>query len=324
MSRSAAPDRWCRADAGQDTRKAGRLSEGLIAWAGRSTRDVVDQPALREAVASVRYSGRLKPRARSAPAFRAEKAGALVRAAKDVGRIGEAAGIRAARDTLKVAENPKELARAAGCGSEGRQTRAILKLLGRGALLLAAGAFNLTMWLFGALLMLFGFLSSIKAATSGPRMVAAAKQGAALQAADSGAGCTSDNQLALAGCPVRAKLAIACRSQSQSPKKATESMIPSFITAMSRLPIRRRRGEPIVLVHALPRARTSLGLYDLSVRTGQGRPPRRRARRSRPWRVHETRRSQQYEIAIMASDLSRADGSLESPRRHHGLFVGSG
>jgi hypothetical protein len=40
-----------------------------------------------------------------------------------------------------------------------------LKTLGRSALLLAAGAFNLTMWVFGALLALFGFLSSIKAVT---------------------------------------------------------------------------------------------------------------------------------------------------------------
>jgi hypothetical protein len=32
-------------------------------------------------------------------------------------------------------------------------------------LLLAAGAFNLTLWVFGALLALFGFLSSIKATT---------------------------------------------------------------------------------------------------------------------------------------------------------------
>ena len=38
-------------------------------------------------------------------------------------------------------------------------------MLGRGALLLAAGAFNLSMWVFGALLALFGFLSSIKATT---------------------------------------------------------------------------------------------------------------------------------------------------------------
>jgi hypothetical protein len=49
--------------------------------------------------------------------------------------------------------------------SKGSQTRAILKILGRGALLLAAGAFDLTLWVFGALLALFGLLSSIKAIT---------------------------------------------------------------------------------------------------------------------------------------------------------------
>ncbi|MBR0873041.1 hypothetical protein JQ633_21975 [Bradyrhizobium tropiciagri] len=150
----------------KDTRKAGRLSEGLIAWAGRSTRDVVDGPALKEAVASGSVLRPTETAGAIRAAFRAEKAGALVRVAKDVGRIGEAAGIRAARDTLKVAENPKELARAARIAeAKGGQTRAILKLLGRGALLLATGAFNLTMWLFGALLTLFGFLSSIKATT---------------------------------------------------------------------------------------------------------------------------------------------------------------
>ncbi|WOH85374.1 hypothetical protein RX327_25130 [Bradyrhizobium sp. BEA-2-5] len=150
----------------KDARKAGRLSEGMIEWAGRSTREVVDQPALREAVASGSVLRPVETATAIRAAFRAEKAGALVRVAKDVGRIGEAAGVRAARDTLKVAENPKEIARAARIAEvKGGQTRAILKLLGRGALLLAAGAFNLTMWLFGALLALFGFLSSIKATT---------------------------------------------------------------------------------------------------------------------------------------------------------------
>jgi hypothetical protein len=38
-------------------------------------------------------------------------------------------------------------------------------MLGRGALLLAAGAFDLSMWVFGALLAMFGFLASIKATT---------------------------------------------------------------------------------------------------------------------------------------------------------------
>jgi hypothetical protein len=97
-------------------------------------------------------------------AFNAEKAGALVRVAKDVGRLGQRAGIRAAQDTLRVAESPKDLSRAARLAeAKGGKTRAILKLFGRGALLLAAGAFELSLWVFGALLALFGLLSSIKA-----------------------------------------------------------------------------------------------------------------------------------------------------------------
>jgi hypothetical protein len=150
----------------KDARKVGRLGEGLAEWAGRSARQVVDGPMLENAVgsASVMRPGASVSAIRAA--FRAEKAGALVRLAKDVGRVGERAGIRAAQDTLKIAENPKDVARAARLAEgKGGQTRAILKILGRGALLLAAGAFNLTLWLFGALMALFGFLSSIKATT---------------------------------------------------------------------------------------------------------------------------------------------------------------
>src|SRR6202163_3184414 len=150
----------------KDARKVGRLGEGLTEWARRSARDMVDTPMLQNAVASgsVMRPGETMTAIRAA--FHAEKVGALVRLAKDVGRIGEKAGIRAAQDTLKIAENPQDVARAARLAeSKGGQTRAILKVLGRGALLLAAGAFNLTLWLFGALLALFGFLSSIKATT---------------------------------------------------------------------------------------------------------------------------------------------------------------
>jgi ATP-dependent protease HslVU (ClpYQ) peptidase subunit len=150
----------------KDARKVGRLGDGLTRWAGRSAREIVDGPMLQHAVASgsVLRPGQTMTAMRAA--FRAEKAGALVRLAKDVGRVGERAGIRAAQDTLKIAENPKDVARAARLAeSRDGQTRAILKVLGRGALLLAAGAFNLTMWVFGALFALFGFLSSIKATT---------------------------------------------------------------------------------------------------------------------------------------------------------------
>ena len=150
----------------KDARKVGRLGEGLMLWAGRSARDLVDTPMLENAVESASV---LRPgesvRAIKA-AFRPERATGLVRLAKDVGRVGEKAGTRGALDTLKLAEGPEDVARAARLAeSKGGQTRAILKMLGRGALLLAAGAFDLTLWVFGALLALFGLLASIKATT---------------------------------------------------------------------------------------------------------------------------------------------------------------
>jgi hypothetical protein len=150
----------------KDARKVGRLGEGLTEWAGRSARDLVDTPMLQNAVASgsVMHPGQTVSAIRAA--FHAEKAGALVRLAKDVGRVSEKAGARGALDTLRIAEGPEDVARAARLAeSKGGQTRAILKILGRGALLLAVGAFDLSLWVFGALLALFGLLSSIKATT---------------------------------------------------------------------------------------------------------------------------------------------------------------
>ena len=150
----------------KDARKVGRLGEGLAAYAGRSALEAVDAPLLEEAVASgsVMRPGQTLTAIKAV--FRPEQAGALVRLAKDVGRVGEKAGARGALDTLRVAEGPEDVARAARLAeSKGGQTRAILKLLGRGALLLATGAFDLALWVFGALLALFGLLSSIKATT---------------------------------------------------------------------------------------------------------------------------------------------------------------
>jgi hypothetical protein len=150
----------------KDARKVGRLGEGLTRWAGRSAREIVDAPMLQNAVVtgSVLRPGETIGAIKAA--FRAEKAGGLVRLAQDVGRLSEKAGTKGALDTLRIAEGPKDVARAARLAeSKGGQTRAILKLLGRGALLLAAGAFDLTLWVFGALLALVGFVSSIKTTT---------------------------------------------------------------------------------------------------------------------------------------------------------------
>jgi hypothetical protein len=127
---------------------------------------LVDAPMLQNAVASgsVMRPGQTLTAIRAA--FRVGEADALIRLAKDVGRVSEKAGMRGALDTLAIAQGPRDVARAARLAeSKGSETRAILKMLGRGALLVAAGAFDLTLWVFAALLALFGFLSSIKAMT---------------------------------------------------------------------------------------------------------------------------------------------------------------
>jgi hypothetical protein len=150
----------------KDARKVGRLGAGLSAWTGRAARDVVDTPMLRQAVQRVSITHPGETARAIKAAFRAEKAGALVRLAKDVGRIGEKAGTKGALDVLRIADGPKDVARAARLAeSKGNQTRAIVKLLGRGAVLGLTGLFNLAWWVFAALLALIGLLTSIKTTT---------------------------------------------------------------------------------------------------------------------------------------------------------------
>lgn len=99
-------------------------------------------------------------------AVKVERAGGLLHLARDVGRVERAAGGRAAFDGLKVAKEPADVTRVAKLAEkEGSRTRAILKLAGRGAITLAALAFDASVWLIGALFAVFGFVSALKNAT---------------------------------------------------------------------------------------------------------------------------------------------------------------
>ena len=149
----------------KDARRAGRLSAGLGAWAGKSASALIDKPLLEARLPSVAVASRRRPRAIKA-AVKLDRAGEVVTVVKDVGRVGEKAGARAALDVLKVAEGPEDVARASRlAAAKGGQTRATIKILGRGALLLASGTFTLASWLFAVLSALFGVVSSIKAMT---------------------------------------------------------------------------------------------------------------------------------------------------------------
>jgi hypothetical protein len=94
-----------------------------------------------------------------------ERAGGLLHLVRDVGRIEKAAGGRAALDALKIAKEPRDITGVAKLAEkEGSRTRAILKVAGRSAIMLAAFAFDASLWLLGALLAVFGFVSAFKSA----------------------------------------------------------------------------------------------------------------------------------------------------------------
>jgi hypothetical protein len=94
---------------------------------------------------------------------RLERAENLVRAAGDLGRVQRKAGGRAAIEGLRLAEEPKDLGRLAQlAAAKGTKTRAVLKLLGRGAIALTTGLIELAMWLFWALAHLVGFCVTLK------------------------------------------------------------------------------------------------------------------------------------------------------------------
>ncbi len=117
---------------------------------------------------AARRTGRLNPvlAVRLArDVVKVEEAGGLVELAGNVGRVETKAGVQTALDGLKIAESPEDLSRLARlAAAKGPKTRAIVKLLGRAAIVLTAGAFDFAIWMFWAALMVLGFVSSLKAA----------------------------------------------------------------------------------------------------------------------------------------------------------------
>jgi hypothetical protein len=119
-------------------------------------------------VKAARRSGKLNPvlAVRAArEVVKVEEAGGLVALAENTGRIEAKAGTQAAMDSLAVAEEPQDMSRLAQLSAaKGGKTRAIVKLLGRAAIVLTATTFNLAMWLIWAAFAIFGFCASCKTA----------------------------------------------------------------------------------------------------------------------------------------------------------------
>jgi hypothetical protein len=119
-------------------------------------------------VKAARRTGRLNPAlvARAVrEAVTVEGAGGIIGLAQNTGRIEARAGSQAAFDALSVARDPQDVSRMAWlAAAKGGSTRAIVKLLGRAAIIAAVSAVELASWLLWAALALLGFCASCKTA----------------------------------------------------------------------------------------------------------------------------------------------------------------
>jgi len=119
-------------------------------------------------IKGARRTGRLNPvlAVRAVrEAVKVEDAGGLIELAENAGRVESKAGTQAALDTLTIAEEPQDVSRMARLATaKGGKTRAIVKLLGRAAIVLTAGALDVAFWIFWAAIAALGFCSSCKAA----------------------------------------------------------------------------------------------------------------------------------------------------------------
>jgi hypothetical protein len=147
-------------------RKSARLSGELATYMGRTIRHVVDWGQLKRAITGASIAEPALAIRAARDAVNVERAGRLVDLASDVGRVQAKAGTRAAFDSLKIAETPHEMSRVAKLAEkEGSRTRAILKVLGRGAIALSFAAFDLGSSILGALFTALAFVSSLKSTT---------------------------------------------------------------------------------------------------------------------------------------------------------------
>jgi hypothetical protein len=144
-------------------RKTGRLGADMAAWLSRTLRDVVDWSKFRAALGPASLTQPASVARAARVAVKADKAESVVKLVGDLGRVQAKAGTQAALDALKIAQGPRDVARISRlAAAKGGKTRAILKVAGRGAIMLTVGTFNLAMWMFWAAFAVLSFVTGLK------------------------------------------------------------------------------------------------------------------------------------------------------------------
>ena len=146
-------------------RKTGRIGTRFGGAMMRAVGDVVDGAALKRAFTRTAFMQPAVAIRAAREAVKVEKAGGLVDLVRDIGQVQTKAGTRAALDGLRLAEEPKDVSRLARLAeAKGGKTRAIVKVLGRGAIMLGTALFDLAWWFFWAIVNLFWLCAAIKRA----------------------------------------------------------------------------------------------------------------------------------------------------------------
>lgn len=95
--------------------------------------------------------------------LRLERPAALVEAASEIGTVEAKAGGRAAIEAVQLAQEPRDLAAFGRLAvAKGGKTRAVLKLLGRGAIAITGSIIDLALALMWAAANVLGFCASLK------------------------------------------------------------------------------------------------------------------------------------------------------------------
>ncbi|MGQ3675542.1 hypothetical protein ACT6QH_08630 [Xanthobacter sp. TB0139] len=139
-------------------KRTGKLSAGLGRGFVRAARESVDLPALSQLVRSgVLDKAALKQ------VVRPQKLARLGAMLDDVATVQARAGTRAAMEGLKVADSGADLSRVAKLAeARGPQTLAILKTVGRGALVISGALLKLVWFGLGVLLYLFVLVAALR------------------------------------------------------------------------------------------------------------------------------------------------------------------
>jgi hypothetical protein len=146
-------------------RKTGRIGAHLSGAVVRAVRESVDATAVKQAFTRAALVRPLVAVRAIREAVKVEKAGGLLDLVRDVSRVQSSAGTQAALDGLKLADEPKDVARLARLSeAKGLSTRAVIKLFGRGAIMLTTGVFTLAMWVFWAIVDVVLLCAAIKRA----------------------------------------------------------------------------------------------------------------------------------------------------------------